>query len=147
MGKYIEIFPITVGPYLEIFFDVLKLPRDNSIGIVTTNERGAIRMKQAMIKSGISPNRLFLASMDRQDLIKEVLQKTNALVVSVAALEKVNSIKGDKQIKIIEYRNILDLGSLDALKQIIWDKTFTKTTNFEAGEIGIADLKRILLEK
>jgi hypothetical protein len=85
--------------------------------------------------------------MNRPDSIEEALNNSNALVVSFAAMGTVNSFERDKEIEIIEYRNLLHQGDLAALKQVVWEISEKKPKKFISGEIDVVDLKRALLEE
>lgn len=121
LGDETRIYPVTGGPYLKVFFDVLALPDNYLVGIVTASETGSRGMKQAMVQAGIDDNRLFLASLDRPDQIEQVIAIANALVVSNAAMDAVEALLPEPAPPIFEYQNLLDPTGIEALREVIRD--------------------------
>lgn len=126
LGDETPIYPVTGGPYLKVFFDVLALPANDLVGIITASETGSRGMKQAMVQAGIADERLLLGSLDRPEKIEQVIAVADALVVSNAAMSAVEALLPDPPPPIFEYQNLLDPTGVEALRQLIQDITTEK---------------------
>jgi GntR family transcriptional regulator len=149
LGDETKIFPVTGGPYLKVFFDVLALPEDYLVGIVTASETGSYGMKQAMVQAGIANDRLILGSMDKPDQIEQAVQIADALVVSNAAMSVVQPLLDNRQLPIFEYQNLLDPAGVEALRQVIQDMHTKNASRVDTGSrtqkgLSTLDLRRAL---
>jgi GntR family transcriptional regulator len=146
LGNELEIFPIAVGPYLKVFLDVLALPKDSKVGIVTASENGSQGMKQAMVQAGIPPERLMLASMERPERLTRIVRDAQALVVSFAAMGVLKPLLPTPPPRLIEYLNVLDQTSIEALKERLRDFRTKKSASGTKRtlDVNLLDLQRAL---
>lgn len=116
-----EICTISVGPYLEVFFEVLALPKDRIVGIITASELGSVGMEQSMIQAGVAAERLRVGSMERPDSMAQVAEQADALVVSSSAIDVVRPLLPTSPQPLIVYHNVLDSPSIEALRRVLQD--------------------------
>lgn len=149
LGDQREIHPVSVGPYLQVFLEVLALPEEYLVGIVTASTLGSLGMQQAMVQAGVPAERLRLASMEQRDRIAQVVREADALVVSFSAMEVVKPLLPDPSPPLIEYHNVLDQAGVEALKERLRDMRAKKTTVPWSGDRGVNiwDLQRALTEE
>lgn len=149
LGSKARICSITGGPYMKVFFEVLKLAADKKIGIVTASDFGSTGMKQAMVQAGIPAERISTASLEQPTLIPLLIANIDALVISNTAMEAVKETVDVEHLTVLEYQNQLDATSVEALRRILQDIAEEKATVAEQQrqsllQVAALDLQRAM---
>ncbi len=148
VGDDLEVFPIALGPYLQVLLSVMALPPQCQVGIVTASEAGSVGMKRALVQAGLTAERLRLASMEQPQAISTMVGQVDALVVSFAVLERVKPLLPDPPPQLIEYRNVLDQTGIEALKERLQDVRAAKAgTEAHGKTVNLMRLRRALAEE
>lgn len=151
LGPEARIYSITGGPYMKVFFEVLALPANHRIGIVTASNVGSVGMKNAMVQAGIPDKRITLASLEQPEEIAELINAVDTLVISNTAIDSLKELLAGASVHILEYHNQLDASGVEALRQVAGDLMYEKSTTARRQLSGMravshSDLQRAFLK-
>lgn len=114
-----NIYALNFGPYLSVVKEIRQLEPGTNFGIICVTERGTWGLRDVLVDLGISSSRLTSCSIDNEQLIDQVIERSDVLIVSkYARLADPARFKNvDK--KIIEYKNVLQRSSVQMLEQVL----------------------------
>jgi len=116
--KDINILPIALNPQLESIIKIARIPKQNSIGILTISENFANKVERAIFEAGLDFQSIIKSTTTKPSEVKQLIDQVDIVIVSPGRKKHVIPyVKNNQQI--IEFIFVPDAGSINLLNTSI----------------------------
>jgi DNA-binding transcriptional regulator YhcF (GntR family) len=120
----INILPIALNPQLESIIKIARIPKHNSVGILTISENFAKKVERAIYEAGLHFKSTIISTATKPAEVKRFIEQVDALIVSPGRKKHVKPYINHSQ-RVIEFIFVPDAGSVNLLKTSITNNRIT----------------------